>query len=108
MSTGGTQRVPEPTEVRVESASRRLVISWEDGLATQYPWDDLHNACPSATCRGHFPGEKDPPNVQGITLLDVMEVGSYAIRFRWSEGGCQDGIYTWEYLREIGKPFTGG
>jgi len=42
-----------------------------------------------------------------IPLLDVFEVGSYALRFRWSEGGCQDGIYTFGYLRDLGKPFTG-
>jgi len=98
---------PEPVEVRVDSQDRRLIVAWDDGMKTQVGWDDLHNACPSATCRGHYPGEVEPPNVQGITLLDVFEVGSYALRFRWSEGGCQDGIYTFGYLRDLGKPFTG-
>lgn len=98
---------PEPVEIRIESAPRQLVIEWDDGRRTFYPWDDLHNACPSATCRGHSPGEVEPPNVKGITLHDVQPVGQYAVRFKWSEEGCQDGIYTWTYLREIGQTAPG-
>ena len=80
-----------------------MIIRWDDGHRAQYPYDDLHNACPSATCRGHG-GEKEPPKLEGMQLLHIEEVGTYALRFRWNEGGCNDGIYSWAYLREIGQP----
>ncbi|MEL6186387.1 MAG: DUF971 domain-containing protein [Myxococcota bacterium] len=92
---------PSATEVRNDRDNARMLIVWDDGVRLQYPYDDLHNACPSATCRGHG-GEKEPPNLKGMQLLGIEEVGTYALRFKWSEGGCNDGIYTWPYLRELG------
>lgn len=92
----------EPIEVRNDRENGRMIIAWSDGVRLEYPYDELHNACPSATCRGHG-GEKEPPNLSGMSLLQIREVGNYALRFRWNEGGCQDGIYTWTYLREIGR-----
>jgi ATP-binding protein involved in chromosome partitioning len=40
--------------------------------------------------------------VRGAGLLNIAEVGTYALRFDWSDGHST-GIYTWEYLQEIGK-----
>lgn len=94
-----------PTEVKNDRDNGRMTIAWDDGTRLQYPYDDLHNACPSATCRGHG-GEKEPPNLSGMQLLHIREVGGYALRFRWNEGGCEDGIYTWEYLWSIGQPMV--
>jgi DUF971 family protein len=98
-----TAAKPAPVEVRNDRDNGRMVIAWDDGSRLEYPYDDLHNACPSATCRGHG-GEKEAPNLKGMQLLHIQEVGTYALRFRWNEGGCPDGIYTWDYLREIGRP----
>lgn len=92
-----------PVEVRHDRDNGRVVIKWDDGSRLMYPYDDLHNACPSATCRGHG-GEKEPPDLAGTRLLHIEEVGSYALRFQWAEPGCNDGIYTWAYLEEIGQP----
>ncbi len=92
-----------PSEVRNDRENGRMVIVWDDGARLEYAYDDLHNACPSATCRGHG-GELEPPQLRGVQLLHIQEVGTYALRFRWSEGGCHDGIYTWDYLRELGRP----
>ena len=43
-----------------------------------------------------------PPNVVGVALMRISEVGSYALRFDWSDGHGT-GLYTWPYLREIGR-----
>lgn len=91
-----------PVEVKNDRENGRMLIEWDDGTRLEYPYDNLHNACPSATCRGHA-GEKEPPNLVGTQLLGIREVGTYALRFQWSEGGCQDGIYTWAYLWELGE-----
>lgn len=92
-----------PVEVRHDRENGRVVIKWDDGTRLEYPLDALRNACPCAGCRGHSPGEVEPPNVQGIALRNIAEVGSYALRFEWSDGHTT-GIYTWSHLEEIGQP----
>lgn len=92
----------EAVEVRNDRENGRVVITWDDDTRFEYPYDDLRNACPCAGCRGHSPGEVEPPNVRGVQLLGIHEVGSYAIRFDWSDGHST-GIYTWSYLEEIGR-----
>jgi DUF971 family protein len=90
-------------EVRLDRDNGRVLIKWDDGARLEYPYDPLRNACPCAGCRGHSPGEVEPPNVQGVVCLSIHEVGTYALRFDWSDGHGT-GIYTWSYLEEIGKP----
>ena len=43
---------PEPVEVRNDRDNGRLVIVWDDATRTQYPFDDLRNACPCASITG--------------------------------------------------------
>ncbi|MCB9653784.1 MAG: DUF971 domain-containing protein [Deltaproteobacteria bacterium] len=91
-----------PVEVRHDRENGRVVVSWDDGTRQQYPLDDLRNACPCAGCRGHSPGEVEPPSVQGAVLMNIAEVGTYALRFDWGDGHTT-GIYAWGYLKEIGQ-----
>jgi DUF971 family protein len=91
-----------PVEVRNDRENGRLLIKWDDDTRLEYLFDDLRNACPCAGCRGHSPGEVEPPHAQGVTILTIHEVGSYALRFDWSDGHTT-GIYTWSYLEEIGR-----
>ncbi|MBI4817257.1 MAG: DUF971 domain-containing protein [Deltaproteobacteria bacterium] len=93
----------EPVEIRNDRENGRVVVVWDDGARSMYPLDDLRNACPCAGCRGHSPGEVEPPKVKGVGLLNIAEVGSYAIRFAFSDGH-DTGIYTFKYLRDIGAP----
>ena len=94
-----------PVEVRNDRDNGRVIIRWSDDQRFQYPLDDLRNQCPCAGCRGHSPGEVEPPNVSGVSLLNIEEVGAYALRFSWSDGH-QTGIYTWTYLESIGQPMV--
>lgn len=91
-----------PIEIRHDKENGRVVIVWDDGARLQYPLDYLRNQCPCAGCRGHSPGEVPPPNVQGVALTLISEVGTYAVRFDWSDGHST-GIYTWPYLLKIGQ-----
>jgi DUF971 family protein len=89
-------------EVRHDRDNARVLITYEDGSRLQYPLDALRNKCPCAGCRGHSPGEVEPPNVAGIQLNQIGEVGNYALKFSWSDGH-ETGIYTWSFLAEIGE-----
>ncbi len=91
-----------PVEVRHDRENGRVIVVWDDGRSLQYPLDDLRNACPCAGCRGHSPGELEPPQVTGAVLGQIEEVGAYALRFGWGDGHTT-GIYTWDYLRQIGR-----
>jgi DUF971 family protein len=92
-----------PVEVRLDRDNGRVVIRWDDGARLEYLLDALRNACPCAACRGHSPGEVEPPRKQGMVLRGIHEVGTYALRFDWSDGHST-GIYTWPYLLEVGRP----
>jgi DUF971 family protein len=94
---------PRPVEIRNDRENGRLIVVWDDGMRLQYPLDALRNACPCAGCRGHSPGEVEPPRVTGVGLLQISEVGSYAVSFNWTDGHST-GIYTWALLRELGEP----
>lgn len=92
----------QPVEVRHDRDNGRVLIKYDDGTRLQYPLDDLRNQCPCAGCRGHSPGEVEPPNVTGAQLQEIAEVGNYALKFSWADGH-DTGIYTWSYLSEIGQ-----
>ncbi len=91
-----------PVEVKNDRDNGRVTIKWDDDSGRAYAYDDLRNACPCAGCRGHAPGEVEPPNVSGVVVTNIAESGTYALRFAFSDGH-DTGIYTWTYLEEIGE-----
>lgn len=65
--------------------------------------------CPCAGCKGetilgkHFSPVKLPQFTPGMyDLQDIQSVGNYAAQFFWKDGHTT-GIYTWEYLRQLGE-----
>lgn len=91
-----------PVEIRNDRENGRVLVVWDDDSRLGYLYDELRNNCPCAGCRGHAPGEVEPPSVTGVVVSHIAEVGSYAVRFEFSDGHAT-GIYTWSYLAEIGK-----
>lgn len=92
------------------SKSKGLTIDWSDGHVSRFSNEYLRDECPCASCTGAHgtPPEKTSySNPQAspfqlfqpkLKMLDVEEVGSYAIRVRWSDGH-NAGIYSFDYLR---------
>lgn len=88
-----------PIEVRAPRGARRLEIEFEDGHRASYPHEILRGYCPCAVCQGHqgpirFVAGGDQE------LLEVAEVGDYALRFSWGDGHAT-GIYTFSFLRDL-------
>jgi DUF971 family protein len=88
-------------------------IDWKDGHRSAWSFGWLRNACPCATCHeerehsGRKPGEPKPkpqtllPMYEApVRPLEVIPVGKYAVKFKWSDGH-ESGIYSWEYLRRV-------
>lgn len=100
-----------PTGVRVDRESRTLSLSWTNFPETVVDWTTLRLCCPCAQCQGEFRSRGvDVGEIRGnaaeIDLVDVVIVGRYALQPEWRSGHAT-GIYTWEFLREIGEERPG-
>jgi DUF971 family protein len=98
------------------SLSQGVTIVWNDGREDRFSIASLRAACPCATCADlHHTGDRStavpPPEAKanplpmfkptGASLLAVHPVGRYALQFEFSDNH-KTGIFTWEYLRELG------
>jgi DUF971 family protein len=91
-----------PTNVTLHQASRLLEISYDDGSAYKLPYEYLRVYSPSAEVRGHGPGQETlQVGKREVTIDTVEAVGHYALRPKFSDGH-DTGIYSWEYLHELG------
>lgn len=94
---------PHPTEIKLHQASRILEIAFSDGRSFKLPYEFLRVYSPSAEVRGHGPGQETlQAGKRDVTIKEVEPVGHYAIRPMFSDGH-DSGIYSWEYLYEIGE-----
>jgi DUF971 family protein len=91
-------------------APDRLRIDWSDGSAREYAARELRDGCPCATCREKRSHPQPPPllpvlsaaETQPLVIRAMAPVGNYAYSIAFSDGH-DSGIYTIEYLRELGE-----
>jgi len=99
---GLDKTTPTPREVKLHQTSRVLEIAYSDGRAFKLPYEFLRVHSPSAEVRGHGPGQETlQVGKRDVTIAEVESVGHYAIRPKFSDGH-DSGIYSWEYLYELG------
>jgi len=95
-------KVPHPTEVKLHQTSRILEIAFDDGARFNLPYEYLRVYSPSAEVRGHGPGQETLQICKRkVAIKSVEPVGHYALRPTFSDGHGT-GIYSWEYLHELG------
>ena len=100
--TGSEKGTPVPTEIKLHQKSRVLEIAFADGSSFRLPYEFLRVYSPSAEVRGHGPGQEVlQTGKRDVAIKDVEAVGHYAIRPTFSDGH-DTGIYSWEYLYELG------
>ena len=93
---------PTPTEIKLHQKSRVLEISYSDGSRFELPYEFLRVYSPSAEVRGHGPGQEVlQVGKKEVDILSLEPVGSYAVQPHFSDGHAT-GIYSWDYLYEIG------
>jgi DUF971 family protein len=86
-----------------------IEVTWTDGARTGYSPRLLRDACPCATCRERRvePAKPNPLQVLKpeetvpLAIAGMQPVGQYAYKIAFSDGH-DSGIYTLEYLRELG------
>jgi len=91
------------TEIRLQRKSRQLVVAFDDGTKFELPFEYLRVNSPSAEVQGHGPGQGVlQTGKENVQVTDVEPVGYYAVRLRFDDGH-DTGLYTWNYLFELGR-----
>ncbi len=91
-----------PTNITLHSASRVLEIEFIDGQTFRLPYEFLRVYSPSAEVRGHGPGQETlQAGKKDVTITSLQPVGHYAVQPVFSDGHTS-GIYSWDYLYELG------
>ena len=94
-----------PVEVRVKTADKALEIEFDDGQNFRYPAEYLRIESPSAEVKGHTPADRKlVAGRRHVGIMAVEPVGNYAIRIKFDDMH-DTGIYTWNYLYELGRDF---
>ncbi len=100
---GLTPDTPWPTEITLHQASRRLDVAFSDGQQYQLPIEYLRVYSPSAEVRGHGPGQETLQTGKRLVgISEIVPVGNYAVQLHFSDGH-NTGIYSWDYLKELGE-----
>jgi DUF971 family protein len=94
---------PWPTELRLRKDRRTLSIAFDNGEAFELSAEYLRVKSPSAEVQGHSPDErKTVAGKQNVEIIEVKPVGNYAVRLVFDDLHST-GIYSWDYLRELGR-----
>ncbi len=95
--------IDPPTEIVVHQQSRRLEVAFGDAERYFLEFEFLRVHSPSAEVRGHGPGQEVLQiGKRNVTVSAIEPIGHYAIKPVFSDGH-ETGIYTWSYLRELGR-----
>ena len=92
-----------PVSVSLKKKSRCLVLEYPDGTSFSLSCELLRVYSPSAEVRGHGPGQEIlQTGKENVNIAAVEPVGSYALKLCFDDGQ-NSGIYTWDYLYELGE-----
>jgi DUF971 family protein len=93
----------QPSALRLRKRSNVLELDYEDQLSFSLPAEFLRVHSPSAEVRGHGPGQEVlQVGKRWVKLTQVEPVGHYGVKLHFDDGH-DTGIYTWDYLRELGE-----
>lgn len=95
--------MPEPTEIRLDRVEQVLHVAFDDGTTYALPAEYLRVESPSAEVQGHNPGQKQiVSGRRHVGIIGIEPVGHYAVRLIFDDLH-DSGIYSWDYLRELGQ-----
>ncbi|WCN10867.1 DUF971 domain-containing protein [Marinomonas mediterranea] len=92
-----------PTKIHYHKKSRELELVFSDNQAYRLSAEYLRVHSPSAEVRGH--GQQLPILQFGkkdVTIQNIEAAGNYALKITFDDGH-DTGLYSWEYLYNIGK-----
>ncbi|MCV6625240.1 MAG: DUF971 domain-containing protein [Cellvibrionaceae bacterium] len=91
-----------PKRIEFHQRSQRLEIEFDDDCY-ELDAEFLRVHSPSAEVKGHGPGQAVLQHGKKNVAISAIEPnGHYAIRLSFDDGH-DTGIYSWQYLRELGQ-----
>lgn len=97
--------MPKPVNINLHQKSRVLEIEFDNGDTYQLPCEYLRVYSPSAAVTGHGPGQEVlQVGKQDVNIKGIEPQGNYAIKLIFDDKH-DTGIYTWEYLYELGANY---
>jgi DUF971 family protein len=93
-----------PSNIRALQGEQILEVTWSDDRIDRFAYPQLRAECPCASCRDEWTGERilKPESIKpDLSLAGMTPIGTYAVQLTWNDGHSS-GLYTWEYLRELG------
>ena len=94
---------PLPTALTVHQQSKCLEVGFDDGASFRIPFELMRVYSPSAEVQGHGPGQEVlQTGKRQVGLAALEPVGNYAVKLGFSDGH-DTGLYSWEYLHELGE-----
>ena len=92
-----------PTEIKLHRKSARLELTYVGRKPVVLSAEFLRVLSPSAEVRGHGRGQEVlQTGKKYVAIKHVEAVGNYAIKLNFDDGH-DSGIYSWEYLLELGE-----
>jgi len=94
--------MPHLNEIHLKIRERILEVIFDDAKYL-LPAEYLRVFSPSAEVKGHGPGqEKLVTGKRDVNIKNIEPVGNYAIKIIFTDNH-QSGIYTFDYLYELGE-----
>jgi DUF971 family protein len=95
--------MPHPIAINLKTKSKMLVVQFDDGNQFEMSCEFLRVHSPSAEVQGHGPGQSVlQTGKEDVNIRQIEPVGNYAVKLVFDDGH-QTGIYTWDYLYELGQ-----
>ncbi|MDG1662239.1 MAG: DUF971 domain-containing protein [Pseudomonadales bacterium] len=95
-----------PTAIELHKRSRQLELRYANGKQIWLDAEYLRVYSPSAEVRGHHPSQAVLQSGKRNTAIQsISMVGNYALQINFDDGHSS-GIYSWEYLEELGDEHT--
>ena len=92
-----------PTEIKLHRKSARLELTYAGRKPVVLSAEFLRVHSPSAEVRGHGRGQEVlQTGKKYVAIKNIEAVGNYAIKLNFDDGH-DSGIYSWEYLLELGE-----
>ncbi len=94
-----------PLEISYSKKNKTLTVFFSNDENYKLSAEYLRISSPSAEVQTHNPQTRlFVPGKRYVDISNIEKVGNYAIRIMFNDGH-DTGIYTWEYLYELGSDF---
>ena len=94
--------------VDIQQIGEELAIKWDDGAESYISLEKLRRHCPCAGCKGEvdimgnvYKNPDRPLLPASFQLVRLAHIGTYAVQPFWADGHGT-GIYSFDYLRQVG------